>query len=126
MEIGIKNSLEIIVSSEMSAKVKKSGTLNVFSTPSMIALIEETAWTSVSDYLEKGCATVGISLNINHLSPTPIGMKVKCETELIKVDGRKLVFDVKVYDEKDLIGQGTHERFIIMEEKFQAKADSKS
>ncbi len=103
----------------------KSGELNVFATPAMIALIEETAWRSVAPYLEKGMCTVGTSLNIKHVSPTPMGMKVKCETVLTENDGRKLVFSAKVYDERGLIGEGTHERFIVNSEKFQTKADSK-
>ncbi len=109
----------------MTARVLRSGTLDVLATPAMIALIEETAWKSVSDQLEPGMATVGTNLNVDHLAPTPVGMNVKCETELKAVDGRKLVFDVAVYDETGLVGKGTHERFIINEEKFQAKANSK-
>ncbi len=125
MEKGIKNTLEITVTEENSAAVMKSGTLKVLASPAMIALIEETAWKSVQPYLEDGQGTVGTNLNINHVAPTPLGMKVSCETELIEVDGRKLKFDVKVYDECGLAGNGTHERFIIYSEKFQNKADSK-
>ncbi len=125
MENGIKNSIEMLVSADKSAAAMKSGELNVFATPAMIALIEETAWRSVAPYLEKGMGTVGTNLNIKHLSPTPIGMKVRCETELTESDGRKLVFSAKVYDEKGLIGEGSHERFIVNSEKFQTKADNK-
>ncbi|MCD8210757.1 MAG: thioesterase family protein [Prevotella sp.] len=125
MEIGIKGYQEILVTPEKSARKIKSGTLEVFATPAMIALVEETAWKSVKDYLEPGQATVGTLLNISHLSPTPIGMKVRCETLLTNLDGRRLIFEVNIYDEKDLIGKGVHERFIIGEEKFQAKANSK-
>ncbi len=125
MEKGIKNTIEITVTDDLTAAVMKSGTLNVFATPAMIALIEETAWKSVVPYLEDGQGTVGTSLNVNHLSPTPVGMSVRCETELVEVDGRKLKFDVKVYDECGLIGNGTHERFVIVSEKFQNKANNK-
>ena len=109
----------------MTACVMGSGTLDVFATPSMIALIEETAWRSVAPQLESGMATVGTLLNVAHVAPTPVGMTVKCETELTEVDGRRLVFSVKVSDECGEIGRGTHERFIINEEKFQKKADTK-
>lgn len=102
-----------------------SGTLDVFATPAMIALMEKTAWTSVADGLDEGCGTVGISLNVAHSAPTPLGMKVTCESELTGIDGRKLTFYVKAYDEKGVIGEGTHERFIIQNEKFQKKANMK-
>ena len=125
MEIGIKNTLEITVTGNLTAAAVGSGTLNVYATPAMIALIEETAWKSVAPYLEEGQSTVGTRLDVSHVAPTPLGMTVRCETELTEVDGRRLVFAVNVYDEAGLIGKGTHERFIIMAEKFQAKADSK-
>ncbi len=125
MNIGIKGQKTVKVLEENTAKVMKSGSLPVYATPSMIALIEETAWNSVNDYLEEGQATVGTKLNISHLSSTPLGMEVRCNTELIEVDRKKLIFDVKVYDEVGLIGEGTHERFIINTEKFLKKTDSK-
>ena len=125
MEKGIKFSIERKVTEYMTARVMGSGTLDVFATPSMIALIEETAWRSVAPQLESGMATVGTLLNVAHVAPTPVGMTVKCETELTEVDGRCLVFSVKVSDECGEIGRGTHERFIINEEKFQKKADAK-
>ena len=125
MEKGIKFSIERKVTEHMTARVMGSGTLDVFATPSMIALIEETAWRSVAPQLESGMATVGTLLNVAHVAPTPVGMTVKCETELTEVDGRRLVFSVKVSDECGEIGRGTHERFIINEEKVQKKADTK-
>lgn len=125
MEIGIKNTLEITVTGNLTAAAVGSGTLNVYATPAMIAFIEETAWKSVAPYLEEGQSTVGTRLDVSHVAPTPLGMTVRCETELTEVDGRRLVFAVNVYDKAGLIGKGTHERFIIMSEKFQAKADSK-
>lgn len=125
METGTKNTLERLVTEELSARVMGSGTLRVFATPAMIALIEETCWRSIADQLEDGQGTVGTLLNISHVAPTPLGMKVRCESELKEMDGRRLVFEVNVYDECGLIGKGTHERFIITEDKFQKKADAK-
>lgn len=122
---GVKGTQEIMVTEENTAKVMGSGALDVFATPAMIALMEKTAWTSVSDELDEGCGTVGISLNVAHSAPTPLGMKVTCESELTGIDGRKLTFCVKAYDEKGVIGEGTHERFIIQNEKFQKKANMK-
>lgn len=126
LSIGLKGREEILVSETTSAKTMGSGTLDVFATPSMTALMEQTAWKSVSPYLEEGCGTVGTRLDITHDAPTPLGMKVWCESELTEIDGRRLVFSVAAFDEKGKIGGGTHERFIIQNEKFQAKADKKS
>ena len=112
METGIKYTIEKTVTTEMTARIMGSGTLDVLATPSMIAIIEETAWKSVASELEPGMASVGTNLKIDHLAPTPVGMKVRCETELKEVDGRKLVFEVNVYDEKGLVGKGTHEELM--------------
>lgn len=123
---GIKGKEETIVSEANSAKTMGSGTLDVFATPAMIALMEKTAWKSVAPYLDEGSGTVGTLLNITHDAPTPYGMKVWCESELVEVDGRRLVFRVAAYDEKGKIGGGRHERFIIQNEKFQMKANQKA
>ena len=125
LEAGIKGTKEIMVTNENTTKTMGSGTLDVFATPAMIALMENTAYESVAAELEEGSGTVGTALNVKHVAATPVGMKVTCETELIKVDGRALTFSVKAFDEKGLIGEGEHERFIVFNEKFQAKADAK-
>ena len=122
---GLKGQQEIVVTEEVSAQQVGSGTLPVFATPAMISLMENTAYKSVAEYLEEGYGTVGTLMNVSHVAATPVGMKVTCETELIKVDGRALTFCVKAYDECGLIGDGMHERFVIMEEKFLAKTNSK-
>lgn len=72
-----------------------------------------------------GSGTVGTLMNVKHVAASPVGMKITCETELTKVDGRALTFSVKAFDEAGLIGEGEHERFIVYNEKFQAKADAK-
>ena len=125
MNIGIKGHMEISVTQNLLAKNVGSGALNVFATPAMIALIEETCWKSVAPSLDFGESTVGISMNIEHTAPTPLGMRVICDTELTAIDGKKLTFNAVVSDEKGEIGHGTHERFIVDSEKFQNKADSK-
>ena len=108
-----------------TAKVFGSGELEVFATPKMIALMEEASYKCVADGLDTGCSTVGTYLDVKHLAATPVGMKVKVESTLDAVDGRKLVFTVKAYDEAGLIGEGKHERFVIFAEKFVAKTYSK-
>lgn len=125
MKTGIKNRIEEMVTEERTAKTMGSGELPVFATPAMVALIEETCWRSVAAELEDGQGTVGTKLDVEHVSATPAGMKVACESELIGIDGRKLSFKVKVYDEESLIGKGTHERFIVDNGRFLRKAESK-
>ena len=125
LKTGIRGTMEIVVTDNLTAKSVGSGELNVYATPAMIALTEETAWKSVARELDPGQGTVGTRLDISHLSATPVGMKVRCETELIEIDRRKLVFRVNVFDEAGKIGEGTHERFIVENEKFQSKADAK-
>ena len=125
LEIGMKGKQEVIADETNSAKTMGSGTLDVFATPAMIALMEKTAWESVQPYLEEGSGTVGTLMNVKHVAASPVGMKITCETELTKVDGRALTFSVKAFDKAGLIGEGKHERFIIYNEKFQAKADAK-
>lgn len=122
---GIKGREEVIVSELNSAKTMGSGTLDVFATPAMIALMEQTAWKSIAAHLEDGYGSVGTRLEVTHDAPTPFGMRVWCESELIEVDGRKLVFRVDAYDEKGKIGGGIHERFVVHNERFQAKANAK-
>lgn len=126
LETGIKGHKELMVTPDKTAKAMGSGALDVFATPCMIALMENTAFESVQAELEEGCGTVGTALNVKHVAATPVGMKVTCDAELIKVDGRALTFLVKAYDACGLIGEGEHERFIISEEKFQAKTDAKN
>ena len=122
---GITGHQETIVTVENTAKTMKSGTLDVFATPAMIALMEQTAYESVAGELEEGYGTVGTMLNVKHVSATPVGMKVTCESTLTKIDGRALTFEVKAFDERGLIGEGIHERFLVQNEKFQAKANNK-
>ena len=126
LETGIKGHKELMVTPDKTAKAMGSGALDVFATPCMIALMENTTFESVQAELEEGCGTVGTALNVKHVAATPVGMKVTCDTELIKVDGRALTFLVKAYDACGLIGEGEHERFIISEEKFQAKKKKKN
>ncbi|MBQ2577582.1 MAG: thioesterase [Lachnospiraceae bacterium] len=125
LETGVKGHAEDYVTEENAAKTMGSGDLMVFGTPAMIALVEMACWTSVAGELEEGQSTVGTSLSVDHVSATPLGLKVYCDSELTEVEGRKLTFAVKVYDEAGLIGEGVHQRFIIDKERFLAKAEKK-
>lgn len=126
LEIGIKGIERETVTKQNTALAMGSGELNVYATPAMCALMEKAAYKSISSELDKGMGSVGTRLSIEHISATPLGMNVRAESELIEIDGRRLVFTVAAYDEKGEIGRGTHERFIINNEKFQSKTDAKS
>ena len=125
LQTGIKGKQTIVVTPAQTAAYYGSGALEVFATPAMVALLEETAWRSVQPYLEEGQATVGTRVDIRHLAATPLGGKVTCESELVEIDRRRLVFKVEVFDEKTKVGEGTHERFVIQSEKFLAAAKAK-
>ena len=125
LETGIKGTRTVTVNEDNTAKAMGSGTLDVFATPALIALMEETCWRSVANELEEGCGTVGTLLEIKNTAPTPVGMKVTCESTLTEVDGRRLVFEVIARDAKGVVGEGKHERFVVQNEKFQVKANAK-
>lgn len=125
IQAGIKGRREQTVTPEMSAARIGSGLVEVFATPMMVVLIEQTCLESVLPYLEEGQGTVGTLVNVSHVSATPVGMRVWCESELTEVDRRRLVFKVKAFDECGLIGEGTHERFIIDSAKFMEKIKNK-
>lgn len=122
---GIKGKQTVTVTHEQTAAHYGSGALEVFATPAMVALLEETAWKSVQPYLEPGQGTVGTRVDVRHLAATPLGMQVTCESELVEIDRRRLVFQVEIYDEKTKVGEGIHERFVIQSDKFLAAANAK-
>jgi predicted thioesterase len=122
---GIKGHLEQTVTEEVCADRIGSGLVQVFATPMMIALIEKTCNESVVPHLEAGQGTVGTHIDVSHCAATPVGMRVWCDSELVEIDRRRLVFAVKAYDECGLIGEGRHERFVIDSKKFQAKTEAK-
>lgn len=126
LTIGLKGHLEQTVTEEVTADRIGSGLVKVFATPMMIALIEQTCNESVVPYLDEGQGTVGTHVDVSHCAATPVGMRVWCDSELVEVDRRRLVFDVKAYDECGLIGEGRHKRFIIDSAKFQTKIDAKA
>jgi predicted thioesterase len=118
LEVGISHQERKTVKYQDTAANYGSGMVEVFATPAMIALMENTALKTVLPYLEENHNTVGFELNVRHLKPTPIGKQVTCTAILKEVDGKKLVFDVEAEDEEGKIGKGTHIRYIIDTNKF--------
>lgn len=125
LQTGIKGHMEQTVTPEMSAARVGSGLVDVFATPMLVALVEQTCYESVLPFLGEGEGTVGTLVNVSHTSATPIGKRVWCDSELVEVDRRRLVFRVKAFDEAGLIGEGTHERFVIDMDRFMEKLKSK-
>ncbi len=125
LEVGLKGNLKETVSESLTASHIGSGTVRVLATPIMIALMEKCCMETVKPHLEDGQDTVGTHVNVSHVSATPVGMDVRIECELIEIDRRRLVFKVIANDERGLIGEGLHERFIIDVAKFSAKVNAK-
>ena len=125
IQTGLTCKKKITVTPEMTAAAMGSGALEVLATPSMIALMEGTAQEAVLNLLEDGQGTVGTRIDVRHLAATPVGMEVTCTAEVTEVDRRRIVFTVKAKDEKEVIGEGIHERFVIDNEKFFAKCRQK-
>ena len=123
---GIEGRQSCIVTNDKTAESLKSGTLPVLATPALAALMEETCYKSVEQFLEEGCTTVGSHLDLHHVKPTGIGSKVDCKSVLETVDGRHLVFAITAHDEAGEIGKASHERYIINTEKFLAKVSQKN
>jgi predicted thioesterase len=108
-----------------SARAVGSGLLPVLATPAMTALMEQAAATAIGEFLPEGWTSVGISLDIEHTSATPLGMGFRAEAEVTAVEGRKVLFAVRAYDDAGEIGHGTHARFAVESEPFLAKAAKK-
>jgi predicted thioesterase len=118
IEVGLKGHEEQTVVYDDTAAKYGSGLVEVFATPAMIAMMEKTCLRSILPFLPEGFGTVGTKVDIVHTKATPIGMQVFCDSTLVEVDRRRLVFEVVARDEQGEIGSGKHERFIIDVNKF--------
>ena len=118
---GLCHSETLMVEHKDTAAVYGSGSLEVFATPAMIALMEKTCLESVNSKIGEGNTTVGIAVNIKHLKASPIGAVIRCDSKLIEVDRKRLVFEVQCFEDDTLIGEGIHERFVVDSVKFMGK-----
>lgn len=125
LKTGIKGEASVAVNDSNTAVAYGSGGVSVFATPAMIGLMEKAALTSVDPLLEGGMTTVGTRIDVQHLAATPIGMNVVAVSELVEVEGKRLLFRVEARDDLELVGQGTHERYIVPMQKFLDRASAK-
>ena len=125
MIVGLKGQASTLVEREDTALEVGSGSLLVYATPCMVALMEGAACDAIAACLPDDKTSVGTMLNIKHLSATPVGLEVRAEAELVEIDGSKLSFKICAYDESGLIGEGVHERFIVATQRFLDKTYSK-
>ena len=123
--VGMRARADAVVTNDNAAVTVGSGTLPVFATPCMCALMEEAAWKAIAPELSEGDSSVGTKLSISHVSASPVGIKVWAESQVTAVDGKRIEFKVSAYDEAGLIGEGIHERFIINSDRFLSKTEKK-
>lgn len=121
LEVGLKYQSRVVVSEDNTALKLGSGDMEVFATPAMIALMENAAMNAVAEHLDAGATTVGTMMKSSHIKASAVGATITAEAELVAVEGRRLSFVVKAWDEKGTIGEGEHERFIVDRERFLSK-----
>ena len=123
--VGTRGEAAETVDEKKTASAVASGGVPTFATPAMIALMERASVNAIRRFLEEGQESVGTVVNVTHLSPTPVGRRVKAEAEVTAVDGRRITFNVRASDPVEVIGEGTHERVLVDREKFIWKAATK-
>jgi fluoroacetyl-CoA thioesterase len=114
--------VEETTEAQRARNLENTGARSVFSTPSMIAMMERTSVLLLQPFLEEGEGSVGTKVNISHIAATPIGMKVRVKSTIQEIKGRRITFAVEAYNEKEKIGEGTHERALINLQKFASKS----
>ena len=123
--VGMKGIAQTVVDREDTAQEVGSGSLLVYATPCMVALMEGAACEAIAQALADGQTTVGTALNIEHISATPVGLEVRAEATVTGVDGKVITFEVHAFDEAGEIGRGSHTRVVINSQKFLDKTYSK-
>lgn len=123
---GLTGEVRFVVDREHTARHLGSGGVEVLATPQMVLLMERAGVAAVDHLLPDGYRTVGMHLDVRHLAPTPVGFEVVATAKLLDVDGRRLTFEVKVHDGIELVGEGTHGRFIIDVAKFGQRVEEKA
>jgi len=122
---GLTGRAELVVGEEHTAPRVGSGLVHVLATPVMINLFEAAALDAVDRHLQAGYQSLGTVLNVRHIAATPVGMRVRATAEIVKVEGRTVFLKVRAEDEKELIGDGLHERVVVNVEKFSLRVQAK-
>jgi fluoroacetyl-CoA thioesterase len=122
LKVGMKDELVWEVTAELCTS---RGDYQVFSTPGMTRFVEMTAHKLIGPHLKPGQGQVGLQVNIRHMAPTPIGKQVRCETELVAIDRRKLTFKMKVFDDVEQVGAAEHDRYVVDLDKYMARLKAK-
>lgn len=125
ISVGMKGEVSTLVEKEDTALEVGSGSLLVYATPCMVALMEGAACEAIAAALPEEKTSVGIALNISHLAATPVGLEVRAEAEVTEVDGNTITFQITAYDEAGKIGEGTHKRAIVTSQRFLDKVYAK-
>ncbi|HUL95758.1 MAG TPA: thioesterase family protein [Usitatibacter sp.] len=123
---GLKGVAEMVVAEQHTAPRVGSGRIRVLATPVMINLIEAAALAAVEQSLPEEHQSLGTHLDITHIAATPVGMRVKATAEVVRVEGRTVYFKVRAEDERELIGEGTHERVVVNLERFDKRVRDKA
>ena len=126
LALGLSAELEHTVTDADTASKWGSGLVPVFSTPALVGLMESAAVAALEGRLSPGQTTVGGHIDVHHLAATPVGMQVRARAELAGVEGRKLFFKIQAWDENELIGEATHERFVVDEKRFLERVQAKT
>lgn len=121
MEVGLRGALTKQVNDNETADLLGSGLLGVFATPALVAFVENTCWKSIDEFLEEGQTTVGTNITLDHLKANLPGDEITCFSEIVEIDGKKIVFEFEVKNIDKLIAKGSHTRFIVDSEKFMEK-----
>jgi fluoroacetyl-CoA thioesterase len=122
---GMSAEVSEVVSEQLTAVSVRSGLVSAYSTPSMLALMENASVTAIQKSLIKGQTSVGVEVSVKHLAATPVGMRVHARAEVLSVDGRRVTFKLEAWDAKEKIGEGTHTRAIVDAAKFKEKVGQK-
>jgi predicted thioesterase len=125
IEVGLVSEATVTVEERLLATTMGSGSVAVYATPAMIALMEAAAVDALAPVLAEGQSSVGIALDVKHLAATPLGRQVRARAEVVQVQGAKVTFQVQAWDEQELIGKGTHTRYVIDVARFLQRVQEK-
>lgn len=126
LQTGLTGAARAVVDETNTAQALGSGTVPVYATPALVALLEQAAVDALAPHLPAGTTTVGIDIHVRHLAATPLGMAIRAEATVTGVDGRRLSFELAAYDAVEQIADGVHERVIVDEQRFIARAQAKA